>query len=401
MTTTTAPPAGPLTVVVCSVDRTVVHSVNLAMLRSAEMCDVFPFETEEGATAMVSRLGRADIAIVYCDGTGASATFMERLRRLSPQTVRIALSEPANESVMPQLAALAHQILPMPLDVEVLGDLIGRVRHSSETDLNEPVRSLVGQADRLPSPPRMFQRLNELLARDDWRVEDLAAEIETDAALTSELLKLVNSSFYGAGSRVRSVTRAISLIGTKLTRFIVLGNQLFVSSGGFDTWIDLERLAGRSNAVARGARALAQRENENDDVMASAYLAGLVSEIGLLVMARLPDIDPTIAAPVNSSVFLGAERVLFGGDRFQVGTQLLALWGFDEEVIEAVDGLSTEAPSSPGELGWYLASARELVIKHGLDPDALARPQGWDSDLDELVAACHARSVDLGVPVPG
>lgn len=399
MNDTPAPQTHPLTVVVCSVDPTVVQFVNAAMLRSTEMCDVFPLETEEGTIAMVSKLGQVDIAIVYCDGTGASVALMERLRRLSPQTVRIALSEPANEAVMPRLAASAHQILPMPLDIEVLGDLVGRVRHSSETELSEPVRSMVGQADRLPSPPKMFQRLNELLARDDWRVEDLAAEIETDVALTSELLKLVNSSFYGAGSRVRSVSRAISLIGTKLTRFIVLGNQLFVSSGGFDTWIDLERLAGRSNAVARGARALAQREHENDDVAASAYLAGLVSEIGLLVMARLPDIDPTIAAPVNSSVFLGAERVLFGGDRFQVGTHLLTLWGFDHEVIEAVEKLSTEKSSAPRELGWYLASTRELVIKHGMDPDELSRPQGWDSDLDELVAACHARAVDAAVPV--
>ncbi|MFK7918007.1 MAG: HDOD domain-containing protein [Ilumatobacter sp.] len=387
-------PASPLTAVVVSADPMVVISAQAAMRLHAEVWNVLSVDSEERAIDLLNKLERVDIFIVYGDGSGMAATVLERVRYFAPHTVRIALSDRANAAVMPQLAAIAHQILPMPLDAEVLGDLVGRMRSVTRSELCDPVRTLVGQAERLPSPPKMFQRLNEMLATDDWRVEDLAAEIETDAALTSELLKLVNSSFYGSGSRVRSVTRAISLIGIKLTRFIVLGNQLFVSSGGFDTWIDLERVATRSNAVARGARALAAREQASDDVVSSAYLSGLVSEIGLLVLARIPDIEPSIAAPVNSSVFLGAERVLFGGDRFEVGAELLALWGFDQDVVDAVARLSSEEPSQPGELAWFLSSARQLIMEHGVDPDELGHPPRWDAEIDVLIDACRTGAQD-------
>ena len=195
------------------------------------------------------------------------------------------------------------------------------------------------------------------------------------------MLKLVNSSFYGLSEHVASMERAIGLLGIDMTRFVVLSNGVFQRSAGFETWIDLDRLANRSQRVALMARVLAHRDGQSLETVSSAYLVGIVSEIGLLVMARLPDIPASIAAPVNVSTYLGAERAVFGGDRFEVGAHLLALWGFDQAVIDAVQRQSSGDSIEGTGLDWYLAAARHLVIDLSMDPAELV----VDRSVDEAV----------------
>lgn len=390
------PAPSTVTVVVVGSDPSILVSTHAATRRFADLWRVLSVQSEEHVMQHFSRLVPVDIAIVASGKDGMGLRVLDQIRKRSPRTARLAVTGSSVEADVTQLALVAHQILPMPLDVEVLSSLIGRVRHSARTGLLDPVRTLIGQADRLPSPPAMFKRVNAMLVTDDWRMDELADEVAKDPALTGELLKLVNSSFYGLGARVTSVKRAIALIGARMTRSVVLGDQLFRSSGGFDTWIDLERLAARSNKVALAASALASRQDDSQDMVASAYLAGLVSEIGLLVLARLTDIDASIAAPVNNSFFLGAERMLFGGDRFEVGSELLTLWGFDPDVSHAVGNLSTGGMSRPASLAWLLACARHLVIEEEISPDSLVKPVGTDAEIDRKIAECGKAFIDSG-----
>ena len=60
--------------------------------------------------------------------------------------------------------------------------------------------------------------------------DGVAIEIAQDVALTGEILKLANSSFFGTTERVTSISRAISLVGADLIRFVVLGKKLFLRS---------------------------------------------------------------------------------------------------------------------------------------------------------------------------
>ncbi|MFK7918006.1 MAG: HDOD domain-containing protein [Ilumatobacter sp.] len=384
------PAPSTVTVVVVGSDPEVLSAARAATRRFADLWKVISVEYEDHVLQYFTRVAPVDIVIASGGGNGMGARVLDLVRKRSPRTARLALCDPYDEAEIARLAPLAHQMLSMPPDIGVLSELVGRVRHSARTGLLDPVRTLIGEADRLPSPPALFQRVNEMLVTDDWRMDALAEEIEKDPAITSELLKLVNSSFYGLGVRVTSVSRTISLIGTRMTRSVVLGDQLFRSSGRIDTWIDLNRLAARSSAVARASSALATRQGASQQLVASAYLAGLVSEIGMLVLARIPDIEPSIAAPVNNSFFLGAERVLFGGDRFEAGAHLLTLWGFDADVIDAVERLSHGKPSPSGGLAWLLASARHLVIEDEIHPDRIAWPHGTDEDVDKAIARCLA-----------
>ncbi len=389
------PGVEPSTMLLASSDPSLVDVVRATTDARPGRWEVHVATDDETCRLLLGRLEAVDVLIVQSPLGGESAEAMlEHVRRRSPRTARIVLSDPVDGVEANQLGALAHQRLPSRPDIAALTQLVDHVGRAVNSTLLDPVRSLVGQVDRLPSPPTMYQRLAEIMASPDWSIDDLAAEVSTDVALTGELLRLVNSSFYGPASMVNSVRQAISLLGIDTTRVVVLGNKVFQPSDDLETWIDLDRLAGRSKVVAHGARSLSIRQGDRAERASAAYLTGMVSEIGLLVLARIPDIAPSIAAPVNVAVYPGAERALFGGDRFEVGAQLLALWGFDPSVVEAVRGLSNGDPCPAGELAWYLATARQLVLGDQFDPQDLASAPGANEALDD--ALVRLRSVIEG-----
>jgi len=73
----------------------------------------------------------------------------------------------------------------------------------------------------LPVLPHAVTRFMERSADDKTPLEELARIVETDAGLTVELLKRVNSSASGLSVKVKSVTQALSLLGRRPTRMFL------------------------------------------------------------------------------------------------------------------------------------------------------------------------------------
>jgi HD-like signal output (HDOD) protein/CheY-like chemotaxis protein len=340
------------------------------------------------ALALFDELDRVDMVITdmrmpNMDG----AELLTLVRERSPHTARIILSGQSDREAVLRAVGPAHQYLSKPVDIDELAQVVADVRSSSLTGLFDPVRALIGQADRLPSPPHLFQQLVAELESDGWTIDSVAEILSTDVALTAEMLKLVNSAFFGYFGEVNSVNRAVSLLGVDLVRTIVLGSKLFLADDRLESWLDLEQLDWRSKSVAHGARALASRDGASSETVAAAFLAGMVSEVGLLVMARVVGISASMAAPLNTSTFLDVERSLFGGDRFDVGCHLLRLWGFGANVVDAIVHLKDPDPEHVDGLAWYLFAARRLVLDGGLDPLQLAAPSGSIPEVDEALAS--------------
>lgn len=351
--------------------------------------DVWDVRIACGAAAALTlfdELEHVDVVVTEVDMADMDgAELLTIIRDLSPHTARIILSGRSEREALLRVVGPAHQYLSKPVDIDELAQVIEHVRGASIHELREPINSLIGQADRLPSPPKLFQELMVTLESDDWKVDGVAELLGSDVALTAEILKLVNSSFFGFFGEVSSVERAVSLLGVDLIRSVVLGSKLFLPDDDLATWLDLHRLDWRSKSVALGARALAVRDGASSDVGAAAYLAGMVSEVGMLVMARVPRVSAEVTLPLNFETMLEIERVVFGGDRFQVGAQLLRLWGFSSSIIDAISPLSTPTSPPTDGLGWYLAAARRLVLDDGFAPADLDTSPGASAEIDHAL----------------
>jgi HD-like signal output (HDOD) protein len=84
----------------------------------------------------------------------------------------------------------------------------------------------IADGDGLPSLSPLTIRLVELAADDRSSASDLANIIEKDPALTTRLLRLVNSAFFARRQQITSVTRGVVQVGFKQVRVMALSLSL-------------------------------------------------------------------------------------------------------------------------------------------------------------------------------
>ena len=85
----------------------------------------------------------------------------------------------------------------------------------------------------LPSLPTIAVKVLELSRRETTSIEEIAAVVHNDPALTAKVLKTVNSSFYGLAKPCPTISRALSYLGLSTLKSLVLGFSLVkVSQSG-------------------------------------------------------------------------------------------------------------------------------------------------------------------------
>ena len=170
-------------------------------------------------------------------------------------------------------------------------------------------------------------------------------------------MKQVNSAFFGFNRTITDLKEAISMLGVRNLRSLALSSQLnsqFKSGNDWDRF-SFEQLNQRSLLVARLAQALCRRAGANKITQDQAFLAGLLHDVGVLIMAS-HDADQykkllNYSVKKQKPIYL-VEKASFGFFHGEVAGALLALWNLPPQVIEAVmlhhvPHLSKETSFSP------------------------------------------------------
>ncbi|MBN1517793.1 HDOD domain-containing protein [Candidatus Sumerlaeota bacterium] len=170
-------------------------------------------------------------------------------------------------------------------------------------------------------------------------VTELARVIECDPGLTSNVLRLANSAYYGRQRSISSVKDAIVHIGAQSVFHTVM--SAVMASFGDATMkgygLPSDQLWEHSFAVAAGASLFA--EELGYDVSGAAHTAGQLHDIGKVVLGSFVDVD---VKPIEERAFKGevsfeqAEREILGIDHAEVGAELLERWNLPREIVEAV-----------------------------------------------------------------
>ena len=92
--------------------------------------------------------------------------------------------------------------------------------------MNPRAEALARSAAHLASPPLVYDRLNQVLAHPHCGSADIARVIGEDPGLTSRLLRLVNSGFFGFSQPVESVAKAVTVVGTAQIRDLALATSV-------------------------------------------------------------------------------------------------------------------------------------------------------------------------------
>ncbi len=151
--------------------------------------------------------------------------------------------------------------------------------------MEETVAQYTVRPSDLPAPPKDAIRIVQACSKPGIDSRDLAQLVANDPVLTAELLRVSNSAFFGLVSQVKSVARAVTVLGNRALRNVVLCIAMRDalrkdSIPGFDIDAYWEDALWR----AVSARSLAGLAHLDAD---ECFTAGLLQDFGLLVMLYL------------------------------------------------------------------------------------------------------------------
>ncbi len=278
----------------------------------------------------------SDMILPGMDGSQLLAEVMKR----HPNTVRIVLSGHAEREAVLRLIGPAHQYLSKPCDAEELRDAIARAFALRDLLCNDRLKQLATRVKCLPSLPALYHQLNEEFRRDDPSLERVGEIIARDIGMTTKILQLVNSAFFGLAQPINHPTEAVTYLGLTTVRSLALSLQIFSQFENQPRpFFSLDALAAHCWQTGVAARRVAQAERQDIKTRDQCFLAGLLHDVGQLILATgVPEEYARVlqAAKSENLPVEKAEQRHFSATHADVGAYLLGLWGLPNPVIETV-----------------------------------------------------------------
>ena len=196
---------------------------------------------------------------------------------------------------------------------------------------------LIQEIADFPPLPDVVQAILQASSDPESSVADLHSLVEEDISLSSSVIKLANSPFFGLSREVSSLPRALTVVGMEEVQNLVIANAMFQPFKEFNSKKDrLETLWDHSFRCALTAKLLAPRFCLSSS---ECFIAGQLHDLGkiLVIMAfsnqSLAKIYPEGVA-ISSHVT--SEQELLGVTHDILGARLVRNWLFPEKLCMAV-----------------------------------------------------------------
>jgi HD-like signal output (HDOD) protein len=276
---------------------------------------------------------------------------------------------------------VAHQFLSKPCEAKKLIRVLTQACHLQDIIADQRLQASLGDIGQLPARPETYSELCRIFAGDEWSLADAARVVERDVSISMKVLQVANTAFFRRGGPVKEVSQAVSRLGARFLRDLVLGLEAFQRFPSVRA-ADVDPIHRDGLLVAVAARKIAPASAADD-----AFLAGMVHDIGRIVIASfLPQAAKAIAtrARAHSESPLEAEAAVLGMTHAEIGAYLLGLWGMPYPVIDAVCQHHRPDRISEPELGasgavYLAATLSDEAEASEIDHDYLERVGATDS----------------------
>lgn len=195
---------------------------------------------------------------------------------------------------------------------------------------------------KMPALSPIVAKLRELAASLDPSPRDLVQVILLDPVLAARVIQLVNSSFYGLASKVKTLAQAVVLLGMNTVKSLAVSTAVmgaaFLRERGSP--LDPEEFWRHCLAVALGAKLLAKRKGVGPDQLESYFLAGLFHDLGKVVLIRAAPDKYKLAverAQATGEPLGDKEQALVGCSHGQAGGELARRWQLDPAYVAAIE----------------------------------------------------------------
>jgi len=239
--------------------------------------------------------------------------------------------------------------------------------------MNNDMKSFIDQIKSMPAMPNIIVKALNVIKDDRSGVNDLVQLISCDQALTTQVLKIVNSAYYGFAQQITSMSKALPLLGMAQIKNLILAvamKSMITTKGGKDLWkhsiktaVACEVLAGKLQLMDSG----------------DAFVIGFLHDIGKMIInlknnKTYTKVQELTAKGIN---IIEAEKFLLGCDHSDVGALLAKKWELPVVLINCVKYHHAPQNSSMKNVSYFVYAADRLV-QDNVGSDILD-PAIWNS----------------------
>ncbi|MBE6043148.1 MULTISPECIES: HDOD domain-containing protein [Clostridium] len=242
------------------------------------------------------------------------------------------------------------------------------------------LETLIDSVEDMPILPARINKILQLTEDPDSTVQDVELEILKDQSLTTKVLRLANSTYYGYARKITTVSEATVLLGFQAIKSITLASavsQFLITElpGGYrmekyDLWNQSQTCAIISRHIAKEIKYPKPDE---------AYIAGLLRDIGKTILNYYvaKEYENILNKVENEGVsFLDAEEEILGFNHGDVGSKVAEKWNFPKELVESIQYHHTPEKSQANNSKLvsivHIADAITMMMGVGLGTDGLA-----------------------------
>lgn len=198
--------------------------------------------------------------------------------------------------------------------------------------------ALVRQVSNIFSLPEAVWEVSEILRQPEPNFAELEEVMLHDPGLTASILKLANSSFYSFPGKIDSLSKAMTIIGLRELKAIVIGTAVTRQFKDIASeLVNMDVFWYHSVIRAILARSLAARcRCSNTERF---FIAGLLSSIGKLIFFTQYPVqcaDIIRRGKHSEAELVEAERAVFGFDYAELSAELLKEWKLPAEIWEMI-----------------------------------------------------------------
>jgi len=240
------------------------------------------------------------------------------------------------------------------------------------------IDDIIKEIDKLKPIPQVTQKVMAIANDTMSSASDLAGIIQYDPALTANLLKICNSTFFGLRRKMDSIHQAVAYLGIDQVVDMTLMNlgskNLKRAQKGYD--LREGELWKYSVVSAFMARDIAESKEIGDKHL--VFTAALLKDIGKVVLNEyVENYFNEIEKAVNEKniTFREAEKLIIGIDHAELGAMIAKKWNFSGKMVGIIGNhhLGSGWKEDDMELAAvYVADTLCMIMGIGVGSDGLA-----------------------------
>jgi HD-like signal output (HDOD) protein len=280
------------------------------------------------------------VAVIAEAGNPIELNMLYKIRETNPAIPRIiafsALALPMNVMISMRIA---HRFIDLKQEPAELASIIGEAIRLSELFMSQQLQKYIRTLAFLPRLPALYVQVEEAVHMPGSSLSKAAEIIERDQTVTSHILKLVNAAAFAGNKPVTKVADAVTRIGINNLKAMILAVSIFSGKITHGIKLDFHSLHAHAFAVARCSRLMAQHEGLPSWSQDMLFLAGLLHDIGSLVLITSDAMryeQTLLKAQAGPTDMLALEQKNFGVDHAMLGGYIARLWGFPDILSELI-----------------------------------------------------------------